>query len=95
MATEPATEVQIALAIASAAETARITATLIRVTGDWSMAEDCVQDAFTRASDRQHCCPRGLGRRRGDYQSEFCSAGLRFFNDGGVSIGQRDPKLRM
>lgn len=31
------------------AETARITATLIRVTGDWSLAEDCVQDAFARA----------------------------------------------
>ena len=30
-------------------ETARITATLIRVTGDWSLAEDCVQDAFARA----------------------------------------------
>ena len=40
---------QTALAAASAAETARITATLIRVTGDWSLAEDCVQDAFARA----------------------------------------------
>ncbi|MFE5838812.1 RNA polymerase sigma factor [Arthrobacter sp. NPDC056493] len=41
--------VQAAVETASAAETARITATLIRVTGDWSLAEDCVQDAFARA----------------------------------------------
>lgn len=49
MVMESATEVQAAVAMASAAETARITATLIRVTGDWSLAEDCVQDAFARA----------------------------------------------
>jgi RNA polymerase sigma-70 factor (ECF subfamily) len=41
--------VRAAVEAASAAETARITATLIRVTGDWSLAEDCVQDAFARA----------------------------------------------
>jgi RNA polymerase sigma-70 factor (ECF subfamily) len=41
--------VQTALAAAWGAETVRITATLIRVTGDWSLAEDCVQDAFARA----------------------------------------------
>ncbi|WP_269046358.1 sigma-70 family RNA polymerase sigma factor [Paenarthrobacter sp. Z7-10] len=40
---------QTALETASAVETARITATLIRVTGDWSLAEDCVQDSFARA----------------------------------------------
>ena len=43
------TDVRTAVEGASAAETARITATLIRVTGDWSLAEDCVQDAFARA----------------------------------------------
>lgn len=43
------TDVRTAIEGASAAETARITATLIRVTGDWSLAEDCVQDAFARA----------------------------------------------
>lgn len=42
-------DVRTAIEEASAAETARITATLIRVTGDWSLAEDCVQDAFARA----------------------------------------------
>jgi RNA polymerase sigma-70 factor (ECF subfamily) len=42
-------DVQAAVEMASSAETARITATLIRVTGDWSLAEDCVQDAFARA----------------------------------------------
>lgn len=43
------TEVQSAITAASASESARINATLIRVTGDWSLAEDCVQDAFARA----------------------------------------------
>ncbi|GAP55522.1 uncharacterized protein R00370 [Arthrobacter sp. Hiyo6] len=43
------TEVRTAIEAASTAETARITANLIRVTGDWSLAEDCVQDAFSRA----------------------------------------------
>ncbi|WP_394769344.1 RNA polymerase sigma factor [Lacisediminihabitans sp.] len=38
-----------AVASASAEETARIVSTLIRVTGDWALAEDCVQDAFARA----------------------------------------------
>ena len=38
-----------AVEAASARETPRITATLIRITGDWSLAEDCVQDAFARA----------------------------------------------
>ncbi|GAA2177771.1 sigma-70 family RNA polymerase sigma factor [Arthrobacter parietis] len=42
-------EVQTAIEMASAAETARITAALIRITGDWSLAEDCLQDAFARA----------------------------------------------
>lgn len=38
-----------AIASASAEETARIVSTLIRVTGDWALAEDCVQDAFAHA----------------------------------------------
>lgn len=42
-------DVRTAIEAASATETARITATLIRVTGDWSLSEDCVQDAFARA----------------------------------------------
>lgn len=44
-----AAEVRAALGGASAEAAARITATLIRITGDWSLAEDCVQDAFARA----------------------------------------------
>jgi RNA polymerase sigma-70 factor, ECF subfamily len=43
------TDVQTAVEAASAEETAKITATLIRITGGWSLAEDCVQDAFARA----------------------------------------------
>ncbi|WP_233205793.1 RNA polymerase sigma factor [Cryobacterium sp. Y82] len=38
-----------AIARASAEETARIISTLIRMTGDFALAEDCAQDAFVRA----------------------------------------------
>lgn len=38
-----------AVARAHRDEWGRIVATLIRVTGDWSLAEDCAQDAFERA----------------------------------------------
>jgi RNA polymerase sigma-70 factor (ECF subfamily) len=43
------TRVLDAVAAASSTERARVIATLIRVTGDWDLAEDCVQDAFARA----------------------------------------------
>lgn len=38
-----------AMARASAEETARIISTVIRMTGDFALAEDCAQDAFARA----------------------------------------------
>lgn len=38
-----------ALTRASADETARIVSTVIRMTGDFALAEDCVQDAFAKA----------------------------------------------
>ncbi|MBB5787124.1 DUF6596 domain-containing protein [Jiangella mangrovi] len=41
-----------ALAGAVAAERVRIVAALIRVTGDWDLAEDCLQDAVERALER-------------------------------------------
>ncbi|MDQ1608343.1 MAG: polymerase sigma-70 factor, subfamily [Microbacteriaceae bacterium] len=41
-----------ALAAAYESEWGRIVATLIRITGDWSLAEDCVQDAFELAIGR-------------------------------------------
>jgi RNA polymerase sigma-70 factor (ECF subfamily) len=44
-------------------EWGRIVATLIRMTGDWDLAEECVQDAFARALERW---PReGVPRRPG------------------------------
>jgi predicted RNA polymerase sigma factor len=33
-------------------EWGRVVATLIRVTGDWDLAEECAQDAFARALER-------------------------------------------
>jgi RNA polymerase sigma-70 factor (ECF subfamily) len=44
--------VQAAVAAAYREEWGRIVATLIRVTGDWSLAEECAQDAFARALER-------------------------------------------
>jgi RNA polymerase sigma-70 factor (ECF subfamily) len=41
-----------AVATAHAEEWGRIVATLIRVTGDWSLAEDCARDAFATALER-------------------------------------------
>ncbi|MFI6392647.1 RNA polymerase sigma factor [Nonomuraea sp. NPDC050540] len=41
-----------AVAEAFAAEWGQVVATLIRVTGDWDLAEDCAADAFTTALDR-------------------------------------------
>ena len=47
--TASSAEVRVAVAEASASETARIVSTLIRITGDWDLAEDCIQDAFAKA----------------------------------------------
>ncbi len=41
-----------AVAAAAADSYARIVATLIRVTGDWTLAEDCAQEALTLALER-------------------------------------------
>jgi RNA polymerase sigma-70 factor (ECF subfamily) len=38
--------------VAFSAEWGRIVATLIRVTGDWDLAEECAQDAFATAAER-------------------------------------------
>jgi RNA polymerase sigma-70 factor (ECF subfamily) len=52
-----------AVAAAYADEWGRVVATLIRLTGDWDLAEECAQDAFTRALERW---PRdGVPRRPG------------------------------
>jgi RNA polymerase sigma-70 factor (ECF subfamily) len=47
--TDPHGAVRATLSLASASERARIVSTLIRVTGDWDLAEDCTQDAFASA----------------------------------------------
>lgn len=45
-------EVAAAIARVYAEEWGRIVASLIRITGDWALAEDCAQDAFERAVSR-------------------------------------------
>jgi len=49
MTVDPGPEVQTAVTTAFRAEWGRVVATLIAVTGDWDLAEECAQDAFTRA----------------------------------------------
>ena len=44
--------VEAAVADAFHEEWGRVVATLIRVTGDWDLAEECAQDAFARALER-------------------------------------------
>jgi RNA polymerase sigma-70 factor (ECF subfamily) len=45
-------DVEAAVAHAFREEWGRVVATLIRVTGDWDLAEECAQDAFTLALER-------------------------------------------
>ena len=49
MTTDASPEVQSAVSAAFRAEWGQVVATLIAVTGDWDLAEECAQDAFTRA----------------------------------------------
>lgn len=44
------TDVDAALILAFSEEWGRVVATLIRVTGDWTLAEECAQDAFEAAA---------------------------------------------
>ncbi len=56
-------DVEAAVAEAFHAEWGRVVATLVRLTGDWDLAEECAQDAFTTALERW---PRdGVPRRPG------------------------------
>jgi RNA polymerase sigma-70 factor, ECF subfamily len=47
-----AADVEAAVVAAFRSEWGRVVATLIRVTGDWDLAEECAQDAFARALER-------------------------------------------
>ena len=42
-------EVARAVGVAAAAESALIVSTVVRLTADWDLAEDCLQEAFARA----------------------------------------------
>ena len=50
--TAGAAEVKAAVDAAFREEWGRVVATLIRVTGDWDLAEECAQDAFATALQR-------------------------------------------
>ncbi len=56
-------DVEAAVSEAFHAEWGRVVATLVRLTGDWDLAEECAQDAFATALERW---PRdGIPRRPG------------------------------
>jgi RNA polymerase sigma-70 factor (ECF subfamily) len=57
------TDVDAALTLAFHEEWGRVVATLIRVTGDWTLAEECAQDAFEAAA--VHWPRDGVPRRPG------------------------------
>ena len=48
----PSGDVEAAVVAAFHSDWGRVVATLIRVTGDWDLAEECAQDAFARALER-------------------------------------------
>jgi RNA polymerase sigma-70 factor (ECF subfamily) len=48
----PSSEVRAAVSAAHREEWARVFGALVRFTGDWSLAEDCTQDAYARALER-------------------------------------------
>ena len=50
--TPEAPEVQSAISDAFQQEWGRIVAAVIRLSGDWDLAEECAQDAFTKAAER-------------------------------------------
>ncbi|WP_369187946.1 RNA polymerase sigma factor [Streptomyces sp. R08] len=56
-------DVEGAVAAAFSEEWGQVVATLIRVTGDWDLAEECAQDAFAQALDRWR--RDGIPRRPG------------------------------
>jgi RNA polymerase sigma-70 factor, ECF subfamily len=56
-------EVQSAITDAFQQEWGRVVATVIRLTGDWDLAEECAQDAFTKAAERWS--REGVPRRPG------------------------------
>jgi RNA polymerase sigma-70 factor (ECF subfamily) len=56
-------DVEAAVADAFHAEWGRVVATLVRLTGDWDLAEECAQDAFTTALERW--ARDGIPRRPG------------------------------
>ena len=56
-------EVQSAITDAFKQEWGRVVATIIRLTGDWDLAEECAQDAFTKAAERWS--REGVPRRPG------------------------------
>jgi RNA polymerase sigma-70 factor (ECF subfamily) len=45
-------QVEVAVAAAFRSDWGRVVATLIRLSGDWDLAEECAQDAFARALER-------------------------------------------
>ncbi|MET8223385.1 RNA polymerase sigma factor [Streptomyces sp. NPDC005301] len=96
-------DVEEAVATAFREEWGQVVATLIRVTGDWDLAEECAQDAFAQALDRWR--RDGVPRRPGAWLTTTArhraldvlrreAAGTRKLREVAMSVrdeGPRDP----
>ena len=60
-------------------EWGRVVATLIRVTGDWDLAEECAQDAFAMALRRWPADGIPGRRRKADAPGRYVQARARVF----------------
>ncbi|MET7595624.1 RNA polymerase sigma factor [Streptomyces sp. NPDC005496] len=96
-------DVEEAVATAFREEWGQVVATLIRVTGDWDLAEECAQDAFAQALDRWR--RDGVPRRPGAWLTTTArhraldvlrreAVGVRKLREVAMSVrdeGPRDP----
>jgi RNA polymerase sigma-70 factor (ECF subfamily) len=94
--------VQSAVARAFREEWGRVVATLIRVTADWDLAEECAQEAFAQAvtqwdrdgiPDRPGAWLTTVARRRAVDRGRRASAGTRTLEEAAVLSPPDDPEV--
>ncbi|MBV9039583.1 MAG: sigma-70 family RNA polymerase sigma factor [Acidimicrobiia bacterium] len=98
-----AAEVEAAVAAAFRDEWGRVVATLIRVTGDWDLAEECAQDAFAAAIERwpRDGVPRNPGawltttaRNRAVDRARRAATGTAKLQEAAVLASSDEPQSR-
>ncbi|MBV9284767.1 MAG: RNA polymerase subunit sigma-24, partial [Acidimicrobiia bacterium] len=98
-----AAEVEAAVTAAFRDEWGRVVATLIRVTGDWDLAEECAQDAFAAAIERwpRDGVPRNPGawltttaRNRAVDRARRAATGTAKLQEAAVLASSDEPQSR-